>query len=287
MIWVGGRIVPDDALRVSVLDRTFEHGLGLFETLRTWNGRAPLLERHLARMKQSASVLQLPYGSVMPPDEKAVSDLVAAEGLRGDVLLRITLTGGTSPTAGATLWMRALPLPAPIRKEGAIVDFGSWWIRAADSFARHKTLNYWSRRQAYENARQMGFDEVLSVRGSSTISAAWEGSRTNLFAVKGDKLMTPPTDGPIVPGVMRGLVLEQARNLALTVTEDGGIPSEELANADEVFLTNSVRGIIPVGRLVIPTTPGQKKLQWSVPGPITGVLSLSVADWIESRGAPT
>ena len=54
MIWVGGRIVPDDALRVSVLDRTFEHGLGLFETLRTWNGRAPLLDRHLARMTRSA-----------------------------------------------------------------------------------------------------------------------------------------------------------------------------------------------------------------------------------------
>ena len=50
MIWVGGRIVPDDALTVSVLDRTFEHGLGLFETLRTWGGRAVLLDRHLARL---------------------------------------------------------------------------------------------------------------------------------------------------------------------------------------------------------------------------------------------
>ena len=102
MIWVGGRVVPDDALKISVLDRTFEHGLGLFETLRTWRGRAPLLERHLARLKHSAKLLSLPYSSVMPPDERAVSDLVAAAGLGGDVMLRITLSGGTSATRA--LW---------------------------------------------------------------------------------------------------------------------------------------------------------------------------------------
>ena len=55
MIWVGGRIVPDDALTVSVRDRTFEHGLGLFETLRTWGGRATLLDRHKSRMLRSAA----------------------------------------------------------------------------------------------------------------------------------------------------------------------------------------------------------------------------------------
>src|SRR4051812_41094877 len=117
MIWVGGRIVPDDVLSVSVLDRTFEHGLGLFETLRTWDGRAPLLERHLARMKRSAHELELPYGSVTPPDADAVSRLVEAEGIGPDVMIRITLTGGMSGSSGAKLWMRASPLPAPIRRE--------------------------------------------------------------------------------------------------------------------------------------------------------------------------
>src|SRR5260370_27177757 len=124
MIWVDGRIVPDDALAISVLDRTFEHGLGLFETLRTWNGRAPLLDRHLARLERSARELGLPINLVMLPDESAVSALVEAQGLGGDVMLRITLTGGRDESTGARLWMRAAPLPPPPRREGALGDVG-------------------------------------------------------------------------------------------------------------------------------------------------------------------
>src|SRR5947209_19031845 len=100
MIWVGGRVVPDDALTVSVLDRTFEHGLGLFETLRTWNGRAPLLERHLARMDRSARTLGLPIDSVRLPDGDAVAALREAEGIVGDVALRVTLSGGLAGSGG-------------------------------------------------------------------------------------------------------------------------------------------------------------------------------------------
>ncbi len=79
MIWVAGRIVPDDELKVSVLDRTFEHGLGLFETLRTWNGRAVLLGRHLARLSRSAEELGLPLDPAALPDAGAVADLLRAE----------------------------------------------------------------------------------------------------------------------------------------------------------------------------------------------------------------
>ena len=63
MIWTGGEIIPDEALRVSVLDRTFEHGLGLFETFRTWNGHATLLGRHRERMCRSAAALGLRLSS--------------------------------------------------------------------------------------------------------------------------------------------------------------------------------------------------------------------------------
>ena len=61
MIWVDGKIVDDNELKISASDRAFEHGLGLFETLRTWHGGAPLLERHLDRMERSARALGLPF----------------------------------------------------------------------------------------------------------------------------------------------------------------------------------------------------------------------------------
>ena len=286
MIWVGGRVVPDDALKVSVLDRTFEHGLGLFETLRTYQRRARLLDRHLARLDRSARELKLPINSVELPDAAAVTALLDAEQIDHDVMLRITLTGGLGPSLGATLWMRAFRLPPPLRHTGAIVDLGQWWAHAHDPFCRHKSLNYWSRRRAYESAHELGFDEVLSVGGLPGARTIWEGSRTNIFAVRGRTLTTPALDGPLVPGIMRRLVLERARELDIELVKERGLPLSELASADEVFLTNSVRGVIPVAK-VVDTSPGGGPWSWPAPGEWTRRLSILVNDWLESGGRPT
>lgn len=280
MIWVAGRIVADEALAVNVLDRTFEHGLGLFETFRTWGGRAPLLDRHLARMRRSAEALGVPLGSVVMPDAAAVAALVEAEGMGGDLLVRVTLTGGLGPAAGATLWMRAAPLPPPTRPGGAVVGLGQWRVLDDDPLARHKALNYWSRRLAYESARSAGLDEVLSTTPEGVV---WEGSRTNVFLVRGGTLTTPCLDGPLVPGVMRGLVCELAGALPLTVVETGDLRQKDLTEADELFLTNSVRGIVPVSRLVVSGPAGAAR-DWDAPGPWTRRLLRLAADRLASPG---
>ncbi|HMB06310.1 MAG TPA: aminotransferase class IV [Isosphaeraceae bacterium] len=276
MIWVGGRIVPEAALTISVRDRTFEHGLGLFETLRTWQLRAPLLDRHLARLERSARALGLPLDPSALPNDGAVAALLDANGAEDDVLLRITLSGGFDEVEGSTLWMRAGPLPPPMRHEGAVVDLGSWGVVRYDPIARHKTLNYWTRRQAYERARSLGYDEVLCMTGDDYI---WGGSRTNVFLVAGDRLVTPSLDGPIVPGIMRGLVIEQAPRLAMGVRNKDDMTRNWLEAADEVFLTNSVRGIIPVARV------GESS--WPAPGPWTKRLAIGVDDWLNGRGGTT
>jgi branched-subunit amino acid aminotransferase/4-amino-4-deoxychorismate lyase len=272
MIWVGGQVVPDDALRVSVLDRTFEHGLGLFETLRTWNGRAPLLNRHFARMTGSARELGLPLDGVKLPDEEAVAALLQAEQVEGDVILRITLTGGVSDSTGATLWMRTAPLPPPVRGSGAVVALGLWTVEMSDPLARHKTLNYWSRRRAFEKARRLGYDETLS---TTPTGAVWEGSRTNLFWVQGSTLVTPTLNGPIVPGVMRAVVLKAAAELPLQTADTNLLTFNDLYGADEVFLTNSVRGLVPVARV------GDHS--WPAPGDWTRRLSLMITDALSYR----
>ena len=78
MLWARGELVPDDALSVSVLDRTFEHGLGLFETFRTWNGHPTLLDRHVERLKASARALGLPLEPGQLPGSRDVALLIAA-----------------------------------------------------------------------------------------------------------------------------------------------------------------------------------------------------------------
>ena len=283
MIWVDGRIVADDDLKVSVLDRTFEHGLGLFETLRTWNGRAPLLDRHLARLERSAKELGISLSGMSLPDQEAVETLVEREGLGGDVALRITLTGGRDALRGSTLFMRARPLPAEIRHGGAIVELGSRRVSLDDPLARHKSLNYLARRRAYDSAVSLGFDESLSTFDVLSVEqAALEGSRTNFFVLIGDTLTTPPLSLPIVPGIMRGLVIELCRELGIEVSEKCPIIDDNFGKAKEVFLTNSVRGIIPVKK-VIRAEP-LRIFEWRAPGPVTQSLAILASDRLRSIG---
>ncbi len=279
MIWVDGRIVADDELKVSVLDRTFEHGLGLFETMRTWNRQAPLLKRHLARMTRSAAELGLSLDGVKLPEHDDVSALLRAENADHDVMLRITLSAGDGATRAPWLWMRAAPLPPPIDPKGALVAIGLWTVLDDDPLARHKTLNYWIRRRAFEEARQLGYDETLSTDPGKTLLG--EGSRTNLFVVRGSTLLTAPLFRPIVPGIMRQLVIELARNLPLFVDDTVDLHRSTLHDADEVFLTNSVRGLIPVRQI--------DSNSWDAPGTWTQRLSLMVSDvllWRDQEGPP-
>ena len=211
MIWVRGRIVADDALAISALDRTFQHGLGLFETLRTWKGQPTLLTRHLDRLTRSAAELGLPLNRQDLPDQAAVRDLLAADGRESDAMLRITVSGGISESAGCTLWMRSFALPRAA-EDGVIL--GPAGPARVDVLAGYKTLNYWPNRILYENAHCGGFDECLTLSPDGHL---WEGSRSNLFMVVEDQILTPPCTGKILPGIMRGLILERGVRLGLDV----------------------------------------------------------------------
>jgi branched-subunit amino acid aminotransferase/4-amino-4-deoxychorismate lyase len=241
VIWVRGQIVANDALVISALDRTFEHGLGLFETLRTWNGHASLLPRHLQRLAHSAGELGIPLDPEALPDPHALRSLALADGRDGDAIFRITLSGGISASHGSTLWVRTFPLLQDAVDHGLVL--GPVRPVRTDPLAHHKTLNYWPNRQMYEQARTEGFDECVTVSPDGNL---WEGSRSNLFVVEGDRLLTPPVSGAILPGIMRGLILEHGARLGLDVQETPLGLFDGLFQPEEVFLCNSVRGIMPV-----------------------------------------
>jgi branched-chain amino acid aminotransferase len=277
MLWVRGELVSNDALTLSAGDRTFEHGLGLFETFRTWNALPTLLGRHLARLQNSARELQLPLEARQLPDARSVAALIEASPdivpLGEDARLRITLSGGlaTSPPGGSVVWMSVGALPPEIREAGAIIT-QSIDVPSDDPLARHKTLNYWRKRLAHARALEAGADEVLCVTHDRFIC---EASRSNIFLVRGGRLETPATDGPLLPGIMRRVILERARSLGLVVAEQA-LPIERITTADEAFLTNSVRGILSVGRLM--------DVEFAAPGPITLELWNDTLRWLESGG---
>ncbi|MDG3002721.1 aminotransferase class IV [Paludisphaera mucosa] len=272
MIWTRGAILADDALVISARDRAFEHGLGLFETLRTWNGRPTLLPRHLDRLRRSAEALGIPLDLGALPTADDARSLLAADRRDGDAMLRITLTGGLSASEGSTLWMRSSPLP-PTAVGG--IRLGTIGPARQDPLAGHKSLNYWSYRLLQEQARAEGCDEGLLIDKAGCVL---EGSRTNVFFVIRGGLTTPPCDGRIVPGIMRGLVVERARASGLDVGEAPLGLLDRRLDPEEVFLTNAVRGVIPVGRW--------GEAHFPAPGPTTARVREAVLHWLEAGGSP-
>jgi branched-subunit amino acid aminotransferase/4-amino-4-deoxychorismate lyase len=289
MIWTKSGIVEDHQLSISVLDRTFEHGLGLFETMRTWNGRAPLLNRHLQRLKNSAEALDLPLDPASLPNQNDIQALVNASGITGDARLRLVASGGVPGGCPSSVWVRCWPIE-PFEWTKLRVSYLMW-----NSYSRldgHKTLNSWDRNISWELARERGDDEALIMsvyqldRPPSFVPGQhylWEGTRTNLFAIRtapdqGPVLITPSTEhGKLfLPGIMRQLVLDRARDAGLPVSETS-LTFDEVKTADEVFLTNAVRGIMPVADLHRRTI--------DAPGPVTKRLwEDHVLPWLEHGG---
>lgn len=276
MIWYRGEIVPDDSLRVSALDRTFEHGLGLFETLRTWNGQPTLLSLHLERMQRSARELGLTVDPAQLPNAGAVFRLIeasrASSTVGQNVRLRLTLTGGcvTTVASSSTVWMTAGPLP-PTRESGVIITETAK-VTADDHLARHKTLNYWRKRIVQAQTVANGSDDVLFLTPDQLIC---ETCRANIFLIEGRRLYTPGLDGPLLPGIMRAVVLAKARHFGLEVVESP-LPLDRIRTADESFLTSSLRGMLPIARLLDRELPS--------PGPVTRQLWSDVSCWLEAGG---
>ncbi|WP_435006220.1 aminotransferase class IV [Tundrisphaera lichenicola] len=270
MIWSAGEILPDDGLKINAADRTFEHGLGLFETMRTWARRPVFLASHRSRMLKSAKLLHLRIDPSQLPSEQDVARLLEADGVVEDQILRMTASGGTE--SGSTVWMRSRPLTglltSPIR-----LELGSWTIHHDDPLARHKSLNYWVRRMALFHANTLGFDETL---GLSEPGLYCEGSISNLFVVQDGAILTATLDSPIIPGLMRGFVLELAREIDLSTLEVPGFLGSSIRASDEVFLTNSVRGIVPVAR--IEDQQSDLFREWPGVGPLTRLLQIRLSE---------
>lgn len=246
MIWHDGGVIPDDALRVAIDDRVFEHGLGLFETFRSWDGRAPLLSRHLDRLRGSAATLGIPLDGVRLPDRAAVARLLDASRPGGDALLRLTVTGGSPGVRPPVAWLAAGPLPPPESTPLRVV-----LLRGDPSdpvVHRHKMLNYWGRRSDYEFARGLGADEAIAATHRDVVR---EGTRNNVLLVPRGRprtIATPDLSAPILPGIMRRTALDFAAAAGYAI-EERDVTSVELFEAEAVFLTNSVRGVRPVGSI--------------------------------------
>jgi len=266
MIWIDGQLVDASSAGLPLQDAALEHGVGLFETMRAVGGVVPLLDRHLARLKRSAVALGLAVDRARLPGGGEIGSFLESISARTCVV-RLTLSGGVGVGAPCC-WVIGRELPA-ISPSGIRVA-GRFTLAFDDELARHKTLNHWRRRRLMETARACGADEQIGVTPDGRI---WEAIWANFFVVRGGAVLTPTLRGPVLPGVMRGLVIERAAACAIDVIE---CDLHDL-DGEEVFVTNAVRGVVPVrfceGR------------ELAAPGPITSLLQREIEAWLETESA--
>lgn len=255
---IDGALVAPEEASVSVFDRGLLYGDGCFEVLRTWDGVAVELAAHLDRLYATAAWLQL-QALERPMLEQAVYRTIAAAKpheppipphTHPELRIRIVLTRGpgglTQPfqdlgRGRAIVIVEPLP-PPPDELSLAVVD---WPIAAASGRHGHKTLAFLDPLIARELARAAGADEAVRLDSRGHVI---EGATCNLFVVTGGQVATPRLDAGALPGIVRARVLAACAAEQLPASERA-IAVHELRDADEVFVTSSLRGVVPITRI--------------------------------------
>jgi branched-chain amino acid aminotransferase len=232
LAWWNGRLVPLDEVRIDPGDPGFLMGDGLFETLRVDAGRPRDVDAHLDRLLAGLTRI----GIDLPEDRAilALAVVAVAEAVTYPVArLRITVTRGLTRLITATPYtppsgsLAAILLPEP-------------WIDSSSPIAGLKSLSYQANRLALARAEQAGAFEALLLNERGRLA---EGSRSNVLVRLSERLFTPPVEDGCLPGTVRRRLLE----LGLVAERSLGL--EELREAREVLLTNSLIGVLSVGRI--------------------------------------
>jgi 4-amino-4-deoxychorismate lyase len=231
------------------LDLALVRGDAVFEALRVYAGRPFRLREHLDRLASSAAAVELPLPGGL--DELAAR-AVAEAGGDGDAVLRLICTRGRGePGEGGTAFAICTGIPASFERERArglrlvlLTTATDPLVRAASPWLLPgvKTISYAANMAAQRTARARGADDAVLVGLGGELL---EAPTANLWWRSGQTLLTPSVDLGILAGITRALLCELAPSLGLKVLE-GVFGAEDLAAADEAFLSSSTRELMPV-----------------------------------------
>ena len=283
-VFLNGNFVDAAEARVSAFDAGFQHGVGLFETMLAINAadgvRVIDADEHVQRLVDSARMLNLSDSLRAPALVETIERTVSKAGV-ARARVRLTVTGGDlnmlsrdpqaagnparhDPTVLISV-QPATPYPDEMFTRGIRVTVADLRVNPLDPFQGHKTLNYWPRLRELQRSAGKQAAEALVFQVTNYLAG---GCVSNAILVKDGKMVTPiargeeldvadakgeATDGavvpsPVLPGVVRARVLRWADEHEIEVVKRM-VSIEDVLNADELFLTNSSWGVLPVTHL--------------------------------------
>jgi branched-subunit amino acid aminotransferase/4-amino-4-deoxychorismate lyase len=234
-------MVPLEEVRIAPDDAGFLFGDGLFETLRVDGGRALDVPAHLDRLFAGLHRI----GIDLPEDRDALEqalDRIASEAPRPVARLRLTATrgAGAEPTRLITASPYQPPSEEAYRQGVTAVLLPDLRVDSKGPLAGLKSLCWQANRLALRQAEAAGAFEALLLNERGLLA---EGARSNVVLALPEGLFTPPVADGCLPGTVRRRLLEAGTLVERSLTQ------EDLRRAREVFLLNSLIGVLPVGRL--------------------------------------
>lgn len=255
-VWINGQLRPLAEATVSVFDHGLLYGDGVFEGIRSYNGRIFKRVAHLDRLFTSAKAISLEIPYDMVEISEAMNETLAANGLLDesrDAYIRLVVSRGAGGL-GISPWKTRDPqviiiaadllmYPEEMYTSGMPTIVSSVTRNHVNSISpRIKSLNYLNNILGKVEALEAGVGEAIMLNAEGKVA---EATGDNIFIVRNGTLITPPTSAGILEGITRGTVIELARNAGIETIETD-IIRHDLYSADECFLTGTGAEVIPV-----------------------------------------
>jgi len=267
-IFVNGSFMNLTQARISVFDRGFLYGDGLFETMRAYRGEVFRLGDHLDRLFRSAKEIELSFSYTRKELRNIIKRILKINNF-SEAYIRLTLSRGVSEPgliskskSSATLVImgrKFKPLSPSEYRRGWRATIVKTRQNQASPLSRLKSLNFLNNILARKEAKAKRVDEGILL---NTLGDVTEASTSNIFLVKRGILITPPEEAGLLPGITRGVILELATSLGLKAYQRK-ISLNELMGADEAFLTNSLIEVMPLIEI------DGRQIGKGKPGPVT------------------
>ena len=251
ILWMNGALLPAEEARIDPRDRGFTLGDGLFETLVAENGHPVDLAQHLERMAHGATVLELPLPVEATEIATAISQVLEVNGfLSGRAALRVTVSRGVGsrgllmpldPTPNVVITAGAFP-PIPAHLDAATVPIRR---NEGSPLSRIKSLNYLDNVLAQQQAQAAGAQEALMLNNRDRVAGF---ARGNLFALIGERWVTPPLADGVLDGITRARILKNGKKAGLDVAEST-LERADFTSVSALFISNSLLGCVPIARL--------------------------------------
>jgi branched-chain amino acid aminotransferase len=285
-IYMNGKLVPERQAKVSVFDHGLLYGDGVFEGIRSYNGRIFELEAHVDRLYDSAKAIGLEIPMTRAGMAKAVARTCEVNKTMNGYI-RLVVTRGVG-TLGLNPYLCKRPqiiiiaadiqlYPKKLYDEGlSIVTVGTIRNLSEAVNPRIKSLNYLNNILAKIEAINSGCMEAVMLNSQGAVS---EATGDNIFIVRGNSIVTPPVNEGILEGITRNVVMGLARDAGFDVTESR-LSRYDLYTADEVFLTGTAAEVIGVVNI------DKRRIGDGSPGPVTRNLVKTYRKHAQDTGYP-